>query len=205
MEQYLKYITSHMYTGDPNSVISTKLKTWQTEAADLQSRWCATWYGSGGQCEGMTWASKIHNGLANANLSAYIYWQGVEVNQFQASSYLVASDGKTLTPSGRLWAFAMWSRFVRPGAYRVTTTGSVSSTGITAFKNTDGSVVVVFLNSGGSQQNVKVSFTGFTPAAAEAYVTDNTRSVASVTATLAGGAVTVSVPSRGMLTVKLSV
>ncbi|XXH04435.1 hypothetical protein Hte_010851 [Hypoxylon texense] len=204
MEQYLKYITSHMYTGDPNSVISTKLKTWQTEAADLQSRWCATWYGSGGQCEGMTWASKIHNGLASANLSAYIYWQGVEVNQFQASSYLVASDGKTLTPSGRLWAFAMWSRFVRPGAYRVTTTGSVSSTGITAFQNTDGSVVVVFLNSGGSQQNVKVSFTEFTPAAAEAFVTDNTRSVGSVGATLVDGAVTVSVPSRGMLTVKLT-
>ncbi|KAK6949724.1 hypothetical protein Daesc_008045 [Daldinia eschscholtzii] len=204
MEKYLGYITSHMYTGDPNSIISTKLKTWQTEAADLQSRWCATWYGGGGQCEGFTWAQKIHNGLANANLSAYIYWQGVEVNQFQASSYLVASDGKTLTPSGRLWAFAMWSRFVRPGAYRVSTSGSVSSTGITAFKNTDGSVVVVFLNSGGSQQNVKVSFKDFTPAAAQAFVTDNTRSVASVESKLADGAVTVSVPSRGMLTVKLT-
>ncbi|KAI1378513.1 glycoside hydrolase family 30 protein [Hypoxylon crocopeplum] len=204
MERYLKYITSHMYTGDPNSVISTKLKAWQTEAADLQSRWCATWYSGGGLCEGMTWASKIHNGIANANLSAYIYWQGVEVNQFQASSYLVASDGKTVTPSGRLWALAMWSRFVRPGAYRVSTSGSVSSTGITAFKNTDGSVVVVFLNSGGSQQSVKVSFSGFTPAAAEAFVTDNTRSVASVTASLSEGAVTVSVPSRGMLTVKLT-
>ena len=131
-------------------------------------------------------------------------WQGLEVNQFQASSYLVASDGKTITPSGRLWALAMWSRFVRPGAYRVSTSGSVSSTGITAFKNTDGSVVVVFLNSGGSQQNVKVSVNGFTPAAAEAYVTDNTRSVAAVSATLSGGAVTASVPSRGMLTVKLT-
>ncbi|KAI0378763.1 glycoside hydrolase family 30 protein [Hypomontagnella monticulosa] len=204
MEKYLGYITSHMYTGDPNSVIPTKLKTWQTEAADLQSRWCATWYSSGGLCEGFTWANKIHNGLANANLSAYIYWQGLEVNQFQASSYLVASDGKTITPSGRLWALAMWSRFVRPGAYRVSTSGSVSSTGITAFKNTDGSVVVVFLNSGGSQQNVKVSVNGFTPAAAEAYVTDNTRSVAAVSATLSGGAVTASVPSRGMLTVKLT-
>ncbi|KAI1773698.1 glycoside hydrolase family 30 protein [Hypoxylon cercidicola] len=204
MERYLGYITSHMYTGDPTSVIPTKLKAWQTEAADLQSRWCATWYGSGGLCEGMTWANKIHNGLANANLSAYIYWQGVEVNQFQASSYLVASDGKTLTPSGRLWAFAMWSRFVRPGAYRVSTTGSVSSTGITAFQNTDGSVVVVFLNSGGSQQNVKVSFTEFTPAGAEAFVTDNTRSVAPVTATLSDGAVTASIPARGMLTVKLT-
>ncbi|KAI5867748.1 glycoside hydrolase family 30 protein [Durotheca rogersii] len=204
MERYLKYITSHMYTSDPTSVISTRLKTWQTEAADLQSRWCATWYSNGGLCEGMTWANKIHNGLANANLSAYIYWQGVEVNQFQASSYLVASDGKTLTPSGRLWAFAMWSRFVRPGAYRVSTSGSVSSTGITAFKNTDGSVVVVFLNSGRSQQNVEVGFRDFAPATAEAFVTDNTRAVAAVVATLSGGTVTASVPALGMLTIKLS-
>lgn len=98
----------------------------------------------------------------------------------------------------------MWSRFVRPGAYRVKTTGTVSSTGITAFKNTDGSAVVVFVNSGGSQQSVKISFNGFTPAAAEAFVTDNTRSVAADTAALSGGVVTATVPSRGMLTVKLT-
>ncbi|RYP10563.1 hypothetical protein DL765_008067 [Monosporascus sp. GIB2] len=203
VEKYLGYITSHMYTGDPNSPINTRLKTWQTEGADLNSRWCATWYSNGGLCEGMTWANKIHTGLASANLSAYIYWQGVEVNQFQASSYLVASDGKVVTPSGRLWAFAMWSRFVRPGAYRVATSGSVSSTGVTAFRNTDGSAVVVFLNNGGGQQSVRVSFNGFAPAVAEAYVTDNSRSMVSTSAALSGGAVTVSVPARGMLTVKL--
>ncbi|RYP39590.1 hypothetical protein DL767_002138 [Monosporascus sp. MG133] len=204
VEKYLGYITSHMYTGDPNSPINTRLKTWQTEGADLNSRWCATWYSNGGLCEGMTWANKIHTGLASANLSAYIYWQGVEVNQFQASSYLVASDGRVVTPSGRLWAFAMWSRFVRPGAYRVATSGSVSSTGVTAFRNADGSVVVVFLNNGGGQQSVRVSFNGFAPAVAEAYVTDNSRSMASTSAALSGGAVTVSVPARGMLTVKLT-
>ncbi|RYO90995.1 hypothetical protein DL766_000463 [Monosporascus sp. MC13-8B] len=204
VEKYLGYITSHMYTGDPNSPINTRLKTWQTEGADLNSRWCATWYGNGGLCEGMTWANKIHTGLASANLSAYIYWQGVEVNQFQASSYLVASDGKIVTPSGRLWAFAMWSRFVRPGAYRVATSGSVSSTGVTAFRNTDGSVVVVFLNNGGGQQSVRVSFNGFAPAVAEAYVTDNSRSMVSTNVALSGSAITVSVPARGMLTVKLT-
>jgi hypothetical protein len=108
MEQYLGVITSHMYSGDPNSPMSTKLKVWETEAADLDSAWCTTWYSNGGLCEGLTWASKIHTGIINANLSAYLYWEGVEVNQFQASSYLVASDGNNVTPSGRLWAFAMW-------------------------------------------------------------------------------------------------
>lgn len=108
MEQYLGAMTSHMYTGDANSPLNTKLNTWLTEAADLDSAWCTTWYSNGGLCEGLTWANKIHVGVVNAGLSAYMYWEGVEVNQYQASSYLVASDGNNVTPSGRLWAFAMW-------------------------------------------------------------------------------------------------
>ncbi|KAF9525594.1 xylanase [Crepidotus variabilis] len=204
MEKYLSVITSHMYQGDPNSPISTKLKTWQTEACDLNSRWCATWYSNGGPCEGLTWANKIHTGIVNANLSAYIYWQGFEVNQPQASSYLVASDNKTVTPSGRLWAFAQWSRYVRPGAHRVSTSGTVNSVGYGAFKNTDGSVAIVFTNTGGGAQNVKIAFSGFTPTTSEAYLTDNSHTVASTPATLSGGAVTVSIPAHAVVTVQLN-
>ena len=204
MEQYLSVITSHAYTSDPNSAMSTSLKKWQTEACDLNSAWSATWYSSGGPAEGLTWATKIHNGVVNAGLSAYLYWEGVEVNQFQASSYLVASDGSTVTPSGRLWAFAMWSRFVRPGAYRVATTGSVSSVGLAAFKNTDGSVAVVFTNTGSSAQSVKISVQGLAVTAAKAYLTDNSHSVAETASALSGGALTVSVPAHAVVTVVLT-
>lgn len=99
---------------------------------------------------------------------------------------------------------AMWSRFVRPGAVRVGTSGSISSVTIGAFKNTDGSVVVVFTNSGGSAQSSKLSFSGFTPAAASAWLTDNSHSVASSGVTLSGGAVTVSLPARSVVTVRLT-
>lgn len=204
MEQYLKVLTSHAYSGDPNSVISTKLKVWETEAADLNSAWCTTWYSSGGACEGLTWANKIATGILNANLSAYLYWEGVEVNEQQASSYLVLSDGTTTTPSGRLWAFAMWSRFIRPGAYRLSTSGTVSSVSIGAFKNTDGTIAVVLTNSGGSSQSVKLAFNGFSATSASAYLTDNSHSVASTTVTVSGGAATVSVPAHAVVTVRLS-
>ncbi|KFY00269.1 hypothetical protein O988_03403 [Pseudogymnoascus sp. VKM F-3808] len=204
MEQYLSVITSHAYTSDPNSAMSTSLKKWQTEACDLNSAWSATWYSNGGPAEGLTWATKIHNGVVNAGLSAYLYWEGVEVNQFQASSYLVASDGNTVTPSGRLWAFAMWSRFVRPGAYRVATSGSVSSVAIAAFKNTDGNVAVIFTNTGGSAQSVKISVSGLSVTSAKAYLTDNSHSVTETASTLSGGALTVSVPAHAMISVVLS-
>lgn len=204
MEQYLSLITSHAYSGDPNNAMSTNLKIWQTEACDLNSAWSATWYSNGGPAEGLTWAQKIYTGIVNAGLSAYLYWEGVEVNQFQASSYLVASDGNTVTPSGRLWAFAMYSRFVRPGAYRVSTSGSVSGVGLAAFKNTDGSVVVVFTNTGGSAQSAKISVSGLTPTAATAYLTDNSHSVAVTASTLSAGALTVSIPAHALVTVVLT-
>ncbi|PGH17944.1 hypothetical protein AJ79_00843 [Helicocarpus griseus UAMH5409] len=203
MEEYLGVITSHMYTGDPDSPMNTRLKTWQTEGCDLDSRWCTTWYSNGGLCEGMTWANKIHTGIVNAGLSAYLYWEGVEVNQFQASSYLVASDGTNVIPSGRLWAFAMWSLFVRPGAKRVGTSGSVNGVGVGAFQNTDGSVAVVFTNNGNSRQDVIIGFSGFAPSAGVAYLTDNKNSVAETESTIADGVVSVSVPGRAVVTVKL--
>lgn len=205
VEQYLSTITSHMYSGDPNSPpLSTRLKVWQTEACDLQSRWCTTWCSNGGLCEGMTWANKLQNGMVSANLSAYIYWQGFEVNQFQASSYLVASDGTNVTPSGRLWAFAMWSRFIRPGARRLNTTGSISNVPYGAFKNTDNSTSVVFTNNNGGAQSARLAFLGYEARTAQAWVTDNTRAVADLAVTMSGGEVTIQIPARAVVTVQMN-
>jgi Glycosyl hydrolase family 30 beta sandwich domain/Fungal cellulose binding domain len=203
-EQYLSTITSHMYTGDPNSPISTRLKVWQTEGCDLQSRWCTTWYSNGGLCEGMTWANKLQTGIVSANLSAYIYWQGFEVNQFQAASYLVASDGTNVTPSGRLWAFAMWSRFVRPGARRLSTSGSISNVPYGAFKNADNSIAVVLTNNNGRAQSARLAFSGYEAKTAQGWVTDNTRAVADLAVALSGGQVTVQIPARSVVTVQMN-
>ncbi|KAF3764228.1 family 5 glycoside hydrolase [Cryphonectria parasitica EP155] len=206
---YIGLLTSHMYGGDPTSLIDSSLTdlppVWMTEGADLSDAWCTTWYSSGGLCEGLTWAEKISTGILSANLSAYIYWEGLEVDEPSASSYLVAVlDGETATASGRLWAFAMWSRFIRPGAVRVGTSGTISNVAIGAFENTDGSVVVVFTNSGSTTSSAAVSFSGFTPSAASAWLTDNTHSVNSTTITLSGGVATVSLPSYSVVTVKLT-
>lgn len=206
---YLGLLTSHMYSGDPNSPISTTLTNlppvWMTEGADLNDAWCTTWYSSGGACEGLTWAGKIATAILSANLSGYIYWQGLEVSQPQASSYLVAVlDGKTATPSGRLWAFAMWSRFVRPGAVRVSASGAISGVSTGAFKNVDGSVVAVFTNTGASAQSAAVSFGGFVPGAASAWLMDNTHTVSTTGVSLSGGVATVSLPARSVVTVKLT-
>lgn len=213
---YLGLLTTHMYGGDPatapiSSSSSTLPPVWMTEGADLNDAWCTTWHSSGGLCEGLTWAAKIAAAVLGADLSGYLYWEGVEVAQPQASSYLVAvldSGGATATPSGRLWAFAMWSRFVRPGAVRVGASFSSSSSSsmtVGGFRNVDGSVAVVMTNTGAAAQQAALSFKGgFAPAAASAWLTDNTHSVNETAVALAGGVATVSVPAYSVVTVRLT-
>ncbi len=46
---------------------------------------------------------------------------------------LVDVEGSTVATSGRLWAFASYSRFIRPGAVRIGTTTSEAALDVTAF------------------------------------------------------------------------
>jgi hypothetical protein len=86
----------------------------------------------------MTWASQIHTALTTSNCSAYLYWvatQGGNTNE-----KMVQVDATYYTVSKRLWAFAQYSRYIRPGATRVGTAGAGMS--IFAFVNADGASVV---------------------------------------------------------------
>ncbi|KAI1269153.1 glycoside hydrolase family 5 protein [Xylariaceae sp. FL1019] len=202
---YLDVITSHSYSADATTPIDqTDLPKWNTEGGP-STAFTTTWYSSGGTNEGFTWANKLAVAMVNAELSAYLFWEGFEIQQTQSGSHLLdATDGTTVTPSGIFWAFAMWSRYIRPGAYRIATSGTLTSTIIGAFQNTDGSIVVVFTNSGTSSQSASVSFSGVTPTAASAWVTNQGSTFASTSATLSGGVVAVSVPARGVVTLKLT-
>ncbi|KAK1721264.1 hypothetical protein CaCOL14_012695 [Colletotrichum acutatum] len=204
MESHLGLITSHTYSGDANTALNTKLSSWVTESG-ITTAFDLTWYKNGGATEGMTWANKIAVGIINANLSAYLYWEGFELKQLQSDSHLVdTQDGKTATPSANFWAFAMWSRYIRPGAQRLQTSGMVASDVLTAaVKNKDGSIVVIFTNNDSAAKSASVSFKGFTPKSASAWVTDNSHKFASTASTITGSEVSVSVPSKGVVTVKL--
>ena len=124
VQNMISRITSHSYTSDPTSPISTTRPVWETEYADLNDAFSTTWHSSGAASEGLYWASLIYTGIVNANLSAYLGWEGIEDGT--TSSTLISISGTTVTPSARLWAFGQWSRYVRPGAVRLGTSGSVS-------------------------------------------------------------------------------
>ncbi|OJJ01944.1 hypothetical protein ASPVEDRAFT_28574 [Aspergillus versicolor CBS 583.65] len=206
MDEYLSTITSHMYTSDATSAIDTSLPTWLTEAGveTSDAPFTTTWHDSGAPNEGMVWASKLATGFIDAKLSAYLFWEGFEIDERQSASHLVdVGSSGAAEGSGIFYAFSMWSRFIRPGAHRVETSGSVDDVATAAFVNTDGSVVVVLTNSGDVTQTVQIGVSvDFT--AADAWVTDNDRQIAETNVTVSGGSVGLDVPAQGVVTVKLA-
>ncbi|EAW14120.1 putative cellulose hydrolase [Aspergillus clavatus NRRL 1] len=200
-EGLLSRITSHSYSSDPTSPMGANIPVWQTETADLSGAWETTWHSSGGKGEGLTWAEKIHTAITQGGVSAYLYWEGFE--RATTNACLVITDGKRVIPSGRLWAFGHWSRYVRPGAVRVAISGSTSTLKMTAFKNKDGTVSVQIINTGPSASEVTVA--GFAAASAKAYLTDNNHAqISETTVSVNGGKASVNVPGHAFVTVVLS-
>ncbi|KAL9564169.1 hypothetical protein ACKAV7_011676 [Fusarium commune] len=204
VESYLSVITSHEYSSSPDQPMNTTLPTWMSEGAANDQAFATAWYVNGGSNEGFTWAVKIAQGIVNADLSAYIYWEGVETNNRGSLSHVIDTDGTKFTISSILWAIAHWSRHIRPGAYRLSTSGVVQDTIVGAFENVDGSVVLVLTNTGSAAQTVDLGVTGSTFSTAQAFTSDAQAQMVNTQVTLSDNRVKVMVPVHGVVTVKLT-
>ncbi|KAK0706969.1 glycoside hydrolase family 30 protein [Lasiosphaeria miniovina] len=208
VEDLIGVITSHPYTSAISGTQPTSRKVWESEYSDLSGSWSTAWYsgGSGSTGDGYTWANNIYTGLTSGNLSAYLWWVATQdkATNNNNNEKLVLVDGGSYFVSKRLWAFAQYSRVVRPGAVRVGVSGATSLK-LTAFVNADGTVAVVAINSGTAAAAVTVA--GVKAGAAKAWITDGTNDMASVPATVAADGTVggVSVPARGMASFVLTV
>ncbi|KAK0737044.1 glycoside hydrolase superfamily [Apiosordaria backusii] len=202
-EGRLKAVTSHTYTGGPSGPMNSRNPVWFSEQCDLNGQWTTSWYSNGGAGEGLTWANNVYSAVVNYNASGYLYWEGVQWPNPNTNEKIIRVDNRTNTyeVSRRLWAFANWSRYVRPGAIRVGTSGG---TGVrtAAFRNEDGTVAVVVISTTGSAADVNIKLNGgVTPSYVQAFVSDSTRNAASTTATLGSdGTVSGQVAARSITT-----
>ena len=89
-------------------------------------------------------------------------------------------DTTTNVWTKRLWVMGNFSRFVRPGFKRVSTSGTLpSGVLVTAYTNeADGTVAIVAINSGSSAANVSLFITGAAPCSMTPYVTSSSDSLA---------------------------
>ncbi|KAK6537106.1 hypothetical protein TWF694_011306 [Orbilia ellipsospora] len=202
-EQYLSRVSTHAYGGQPTTPLSTSKRIWETEYADLSDPWVTTWYSNGGAGEGMTWALDIYNALVGGGLSGYLYWWGGCLNADNSCLLRLVGTGNsaTVTPSGRLWAFGLYSRYILPDSVRVGTSGAPSNTKVAAFKNTDGSIAVVMLNTNTATQSVSVGINGVSVSSGTAYYMSNSvSSISTLSSSLSGGRLTATLPGWSMVT-----
>ncbi|KAF2260847.1 putative endo-exoxylanase [Lojkania enalia] len=197
----LGLITAHSYTSQPTFAINTPHPVWQTEYADLQGAWTSAWYQWNGAGEGLLWANRIYDAIIQANVTGYLYWIGVQGGATNSKLIRISDDKRTVTPSKRLWAFANWSRFVRPGAVRVGTSGGPSGAKVSAFKNVDGWFSVQVIQGGTGSGTVNVKVNGFTAKSAHAWITDESHDVSEIAVNVGSdGTVSATVPGRSFVT-----
>lgn len=196
----INVFSSHGYSSPPDSPAATNGKpAWETEWSTFDN-FDPSW-DDGSDAAGFTWAQHIYTGLTAANLSAFFYWWGVSTGT--DNQQLVQLNGTTVIPTGRLWAFANYSRFIRPGAVRIGDLTSDSTIQTTAFLNANGSVVIVALNSATTDNPVTFSLQNLPSLGSSAtpYLTNNTSNTAGQPAiTLSSGMFNATVPARSLVT-----
>jgi O-glycosyl hydrolase len=195
--------TSHGYFAAPDSPLRGWSKpVWETEWAPFGFQaWDPAW-DDGSPSSGFTWAQNIYTGLTAANLDAFLYLWGASTSSLTGpNTGLVEVKGNTVATSGRLWAFASYSRFIRPGAVRIGTTTSDADLEASAFRNSDGSTAVIVLNSAHGRQTATFSLRGLRAAHVTPYLTDTTHQLSAQTPiTVRNGTITATLPPRSLVT-----
>ena len=170
-------LTGHGYSGEPTSPLPGWTKpAWESEWYGTDNPWDANW-DDGTADSGFTWAQRIYQGLTGANLSAYLFWWGTSTG----NESLIDLQGNSVSASSRLWAYGNYSRFVRPGAVRIGASSSSGAVDLSAFKNTDGTVAIVALNTASGADPITYSLSGTgiaNGATVTPYLTNSSASIA---------------------------
>ncbi len=200
--------TSHGYFAPLNSPLKGWSKpVWQTEWAPFDTGPFDAAWDDGSLESGFTWAQNIYTGLIAANLAAFLYLWGANTSTTTVTgpnTGLVDVEGKTVATSGRLWAFASYSRFIRPGAVRIGATTTRPGLEVAAFRNADGSTAVIVLNSTHSRQVATFSLRGLGAAHVTPYLTDTSHELSAQTPiAVKNGAFTATLPLRSLVSYDL--
>jgi glucuronoarabinoxylan endo-1,4-beta-xylanase len=198
--------TGHHYSSAPTSPLSVgNRRTWMSEwsPGSSSSSWNTNWDDRSGY-DGFTVASSIHTALTGGNVNGYVYWYAVSLNNTRA---FIQGNGSNYSVSKRLWAMAGYSRYIRPGATRIGATSGDGSLRLSAFRNSDGSLVVVGLNTGTSATSMSYTLrnSGVTTGTATPYLTNNSSNMTPQAAVaINGGAFTATVPARSLVTYRIT-
>jgi O-glycosyl hydrolase len=99
----------------------------------------------------------MHEDLMLGNVASWQYWIAVSKYDFRDGLIYVDESTHFVIQTKRLWAFANYSRFIRPGFVRIQALSTASGLKTTAFRSEDGhSVVLVAINDGASPLSMRL-------------------------------------------------
>jgi glucosylceramidase len=117
--------------------------------------------------DGEFWGNMIMNDLKNW-VSAWVYWNmildqnggpwlvsnehGDPDNNRQQPVVIINRNTKEISYTGLYYYLAHFSRFVKPGAYRINCTGGSPQFNFDGFLNSDGSITLNIINNGGESE-----------------------------------------------------
>ena len=157
-------IGGHLYgTGTTAEYVNAHNKgkpTWMTEYLVNDQGWNTA----------LATAQQIHGCLAGGNMSAYIWWKCLG-----DTNGLVNAAG---TPQKRGFAMAQFSRFVRPGYYRIGVTNVAGNTLVSAYKDpASGNFAIVAINNNLTTVTQTVNLAGFNAATVTPWITTSNLSL----------------------------
>lgn len=173
--RWVDVISGHEYGSPARTPQPTVKRTWMSEWQAGGTPWNTAW-DDGSQTAGITLAEDINDTLTLANVNAYIYFFGASTG---ATGGFIQITGDQYQVSKRLWAMAAYSRFIRPGAFRVSANTADPSLEISAFRNEDGTKVIEIINTAATETTTHFWLDpGTAGARPTAYITDSDHSLA---------------------------
>jgi len=167
---YEAVAASHGYGGDVSAITAaTKLgkPTWETENTCIFDTWNTAY--SGGNCPGQYLADHIYNTMTGG-AATYLAWTG-NWDHTDNEDLIRNLSSTNYQVSSRLWALANYARYIRPGAARIDAASSDGNMMTTAYRNTDGSFVIVIDNHNTTTKTAAI--TGLSGGTATPYVTND--------------------------------
>ncbi len=137
-------------------------------------------------------ATELHNAMVTGQFNLYTWWYIVR------SYGPISSDG---TVSKRGYCMGHWSKFVRPGFYRVDATAAPASNVLLSAYKSDTAVVIIIVNNNTAASSLSITVDGSTISSYAKYTTSGSKSLASDgTVTASAGSLSVSLDSQSVTT-----
>lgn len=169
---------------------------WQTEDSSQSSIY------DGSIEDGLSWASKIHKYLTLANVNAWHAWFLSDGPDYGHGTDNAALTDINLNYAKRAYVIGQWSKFVRPGWYRIGVSTHFGGPQITAFKDPENqSFAIVAVNSSGRSVSETFSLNGFSTNSITPWITSASLSLAAqAPISVSGTSFTYTLPASSVTT-----